>query len=191
YCEMAEKVVSVLFGQITAMSLIVTPTSGTLAEVDVGAAPQPRYQVSQAQAALTDDDLRAILVTSGMPYLFKNLCASFKPPLKLLPENIHKYVLAKLSDDPEAIDRIKRLGQDESDTLAKNWGEALLEKHKNDRDPVAGICNEIVQRVGPKGTDAPGLLVAVEDQPPAAENKSAPKQPNVSVPVPPTRPRQK
>ena len=83
--------------------------SGTLAEVDVGAAPQPRYQVSQAQAALTDDDLRAILVTSGMPYLFKNLCASFKPPLKLLPENIHKYVLAKLSDDPEAIDRIKRL----------------------------------------------------------------------------------
>ena len=188
---MAGKVVSVLFGQITAMSLIVTPTSVTLAEVDVGAAPQPRYQVSQAQAALTDDDLRAILVTSGMPYLFKNLCASFKPPLKLLPENIHKYVLAKLSDDPEAIDRIKRLGQDESDTLAKNWGEALLEKHKNDRDPVAGICNEIVQRVGPKGTDAPGLLVAVEDQPAAAEIKSAPKQPTVSVPVPPTRPRQK
>ena len=188
---MAGKVVSVLFGQITAMSLIVTPTSVTLAEVDVGAAPQPRYQVSQAQAALTDDDLRAILVTSGMPYLFKNLCASFKPPLKLLPENIHKYVLAKLSDNPEAIDRIKRLEQDESDALAKKWGETLLEKHKNDKDPVAGICNEIVQRVGPKGTDAPGLLVAVEDQPAAAEIKSAPKQPTVSVPVPPTRPRQK
>lgn len=189
---MAKKVVSTLFGQITAMSLIVTPTSATLAEVDVGAAPQPRYQVSQAQTAFTDDDLRTILVTSGMPYLFKNLCASFKPPLKLLPENIHKYVLAKLSDSPEAIDRIKRLEQDESDTLAEQSGWNLLENHKDDRDPVAGICNEIVQRVGPKGTDAPGLLVAVEDQPAAKpENRSPPKQPNVSEPVPPMRPRQK
>jgi len=188
---MAKKVVSTLFGQIIAMSLIVTPTSATLAEVYAGAAPQPRYQVSQAQAALTDDDLRAILVTSGMPYLFKNLCASFKPPLKLLPENIHKYVLAKLSDSPEAIDRIKRLEQDESDTLAEQSGWNLLENHKDDRDPVAGICNEIVQRVGPKGTDAPGLLVAVEEKPAASENKPAPKQPNVSEPVPPPRPRRK
>ena len=188
---MVEKVVSALFGQITALSLIVTLTSATLAEVDVGAAPQPRYQVSQAQAAFTDDDLRAILVTSGMPYLFKNLCASFKPPLKLLPENIHKYVLAKLSDNPEAIDRIKRLEQDESDTLAEQSGWNLLENHKDDRDPVAGICNEIVQRVGPKGTDAPGLLVAVEEPPAAAENKSAPKQPTVGAPVSPTHPRQK
>ena len=190
---MVEEVLSALFGQILALSLIVTLTSATLAEVDVdvGAAPQPRYQVSQAQAALTDDDLRAILVTSGMPYLFKNLCASFKPPLKLLPENIHKYVLAKLSDSPEAIDRIKRLEQDESDTLAEQSGWNLLENHKDDRDPVAGICNEIVQRVGPKGTDAPGLLVAVEEKPAAAENKPAPKQPNVSEPVPPPRPRQK
>ena len=37
---MAEKVVSALFGQIAAMSLIVTPTSVTLAEVDVGTVPQ-------------------------------------------------------------------------------------------------------------------------------------------------------
>ena len=188
---MAKKVVSTLFGQIIAMSLIVTPTSATLAEVDVGAAPQPRYQVSQAQAAFTDDDLRTILVTSGMPYLFKNLCASFKPPLKLSPETVRKYVLAKLSDNPEVIDRIKRLEQDESDTLAEQSGWNLLENHKDDRDPVAGICNEIVQRVGPKGTDAPGLLVAVEEPPAAAENKSAPKQPNVGAPVPPTHPRQK
>ena len=188
---MGEKVVSALFGQITAMSLIVTPTSVTLAEVDVGTVPQPRYQVSQAQAALTDDDLRAILVTSGMPYLFKNLCASFKPPLKLSPENVQKYVLAKLFDNFEAIDRFKRLEQDESDALAKKWGETLLEKHKNDKDPVAGICNEIVQRVGPKGTDAPGLLVAVEEQPPAAESPKQAAEPNVSVPLPPTRPRQK
>ena len=186
---MAEKVVYALFVQIAALSLIVTLTSATFAEV--GAAPQPRYQVSQAQAPFSDDDLRAILDTSGLPYLFKNLCRSVKPPLKLSPENVQKYVLAKLSDNPEAIDRIKRLQQDESDTFAKKWAETLLEKHKSDRDPVAGICNEIVQRVGPKGTDAPGLLVAVEDQPAAAENKSAPKQPNVSVPVPPTRPRQK
>jgi hypothetical protein len=188
---MAEKVVSTLFGQITAFSLIVTLTSATLAEVDVGAAPQPRYQVSQAQAAFTDDDLRTILVTSVMPYLFKNLCASVKPPLKLSPENVKKYVLAKLSDSPEAIDRIKRLEQDESETLAEQSGWKLLENHKDDRDPVAGICNEIVQRVGPKGTDAPGLLVAVEEKPAAPENKPAPKQPNVSEPVPPPRPRQK
>ena len=188
---MAEKFVSALSGQITALSLIVTLTSASLAEVGVGAAPQPRYQVSQAQTAFTDDDLRTILVTSGMPYLFKNLCASFKPPLKLSPENVHKYVLAKLSDSPEAIDRIKRLEQDESDTLAEQSGWNLLENHKDDRDPVAGICNEIVQRVGPKGTDAPGLLVAVEEKPAAAENKPAPKQPNVSEPVPPPRPRQK
>ena len=187
---MAEKVVAALIVQMTALSLIVTLTSASLAEVGVGAAPQPRYQVSQAQAAFTDDDLRTILDTSGLPYLFKNLCASFKPPLKLLPENIHKYVLAKLSDSPEAIDRIKRLEQDESDTLAEQSGWNLLENHKDDRDPVAGICNEIVQRVGPKGTDAPGLLVAVEEPPAAAENKSAPR-PNVGAPVPPTRPRQK
>ena len=106
---MAEKVVFALFGQITALSLIVTLNSATLAEVEVRAAPQPRYQVSQAQTTFTDDDLRAILDTSGLPYLFKNLCASFKPPLKLSPENVRKYVLAKLSDNPEAIDRIKRL----------------------------------------------------------------------------------
>ena len=107
-CEMAEKVVFVLFVQITALNLIVTPTSAGLAEVDGGAAPQAgfRYQISQAQATSTDDDLRAILATSGMPYLFKNLCASFRPPLKLSPENVQKYVLAKLSDNPEAIDRI-------------------------------------------------------------------------------------
>ena len=188
---MAEKVVAALIVQMTALSLIVTLTSASLAEVGVGAAPQPRYQVSQAQAAFTDDDLRTILDTSGLPYLFKNLCASFKPPLKLSPETVRKYVLAKLSDNPEVIDRIKRLEQDESDTLAKKWGESLLEKHKSDRDPVAGICNEIVQRVGPKGTDAPGLLVVVEEPPAAAENKSAPKQPNVGAPVPPTHPRQK
>ena len=126
-----------------------------------------------------------------MPYLFKNLCASFKPPLKLSPENVQKYVLAKLSDNFEAIDRFKRLEQDESDALAKKWGETLLEKHKNDKDPVAGICNEIVQRVGPKGTDAPGLLVAVEEQPPAAKSPKQAAEPNVSVPLPPTRPRQK
>ena len=186
---MAEKVVAALIVQMTALSLILTLTSATRAEV--GTAPQPRYQVSQAQAAFTDDDLRTILVTSGMPYLFKNLCASFKPPLKLSPENVHKYVLAKLSDSPEAIDRIKRLEQDESETLAEQSGWKLLENHKDDRDPVAGICNEIVQRVGPKGTDAPGLLVAVEEKPAAAENKPAPKQPNVSEPVPPPRPRQK
>jgi len=192
---MAEKVVSALFGQITALSLIVTLTSATLAEVDVGTVPQPRYQVSQAQTAFTDDDLRAILVTSGLPYLFKNLCASFRPPLPLSPENVRKYVLAKLSDNPDAMDRIKRLEQDDSDALAKKSGESLLENHKNDRDLVAGICNEIVQRVGPKGTDAPGLLVAVEEKPTAAEPpKQAaepPKEPNVSVPLPPARPRQK
>jgi hypothetical protein len=187
---MAEKFVSALF-VITALNLIVTPTWASLAEVDVGAAPLPRYQVSQAQATFTDEDLRAILVTSGLPYLFKNLCASFKPPLKLSPENVHTYVFAKLSDNPDAMDRMKRLQQDESDALAKKSGESLLENHKNNRDPVAGICNEIVQRVGPKGTDAPGLLVAVEEQPAPAENKSAPKQPNVGAPVPPTRPRQK
>ena len=65
---MAEKVGLNLSGRIAALSLIVTLTSATLAEVDVGALPQPRYQVSQTQAALTDDDLRAILLTSGMPY---------------------------------------------------------------------------------------------------------------------------
>ena len=190
---MAEKVVFALFVQITALNLIVTPTSAGLAEVDGGAAPQAgfQYQVSQAQATSTDDDLRAILATSGMPYLFKNLCASFKPPLKLSPENVQKYVLAKLSDNPEAIDRIQRLEQDESDALAKKWGETLLEKHKNDKDRVAGICNEIVQRVGPKGTDAPGLLVAAEEQPPAAQSPKQAAEPNVSVPLPPTRPRQK
>ena len=58
---MAEKVVAALIVQMTALSLIVTLTSASLAEVGVGAAPQPRYQVSQAQAAFTDDDLRAIL----------------------------------------------------------------------------------------------------------------------------------
>ena len=177
--------------QITALNLIVALTSATLAEVDVGTAPQARYQVSQAQTTFTDDDLRAILATSGMPYLFKNLCPSFKPPLKLSPENVQKYVLAKLSDNPEAIDRIKRLEQDESDSLAKKWGESLLEKHKNSRDPIAEICNEIVRRVGPKGTDAAGLLVAVEEPAAPAEIKPATKQPNVGVPVPPTRPRQK
>jgi len=175
-----------LFGQIIALSLIVTFTSATLA--GVGAVPQARYQVSQAQAALTDDNLRAILVTSGLPYLFRNLCASFKPPLQLSPENARKYVLSKLSDNPEAMDRIKRIEQDETDALAKKSGESLLENHKNDRDLVAGICNEIVQRVGPQGTDAPGLLVAVEEKPPAAESPKQAAEPNASVPLPPARP---
>ena len=192
---MGEIVVSALFGQITALSLIVTLTSATLAEVDVGAMPQARYQISQAQAAFTDNDLRAILVTSGLPYLFRNLCASFKPPLQLSPENVRKYVLAKLSDNPEAMDRINRLEKDEADALAKKSGESFLENHKNDKDLVAGICNEIVQRVGPKGTDAPELLVAVEEKPTAAgspkQAAEPPKEPNVSVPLPPARPRQK
>ena len=49
---MAEKVVFALFVQITALSLIVTPTSAALAEVDVGAAPQPRFNIRSAKLKL-------------------------------------------------------------------------------------------------------------------------------------------
>ena len=46
---MAEKVVFALFVQITAMSLIVTPTSAGLAEVDGGAAPQRDFNIRSAK----------------------------------------------------------------------------------------------------------------------------------------------
>ena len=48
---MVEKVVFALFGQITAMSLIVTPTSVTLAEVDVGTVPQPHISQPSSSGA--------------------------------------------------------------------------------------------------------------------------------------------
>jgi hypothetical protein len=122
---MVEKIVSALFYQITALTLIVTltVTVPAAAEVGVSAAPQPQLhpgsQADVAQATFTDNDLRAILATLSMPYGFKNVCTSFKPPHEPSSENIQKFVPAKLSDNPEAIDRITRLAQDEKMLLEK------------------------------------------------------------------------
>ena len=126
--------------------------------------PPTKEKADAAQATFTDDDLRAILITSSMPYAFKSICAAFKPPHELSQETINKYIASKLSNNPEAIARFLRLAKDEFVAIAKKEGDSLFERHKNDADPTAGACNEIVQRVGPKGTDAPGLLVEVEEK---------------------------
>ena len=133
-----------------------------------------QVEATKAPSTFTDDDIRVILGIVGLPYAFQTICTSFKPPLKVSPENMEKYISVRVpSNDPEAAERVERLLKEESVGLAKQWGASLAERHKKDADPFAGMCNEIVQRVGPQGTDAPGLLVELAS---GAEDPKAVKQ---------------
>ena len=98
-----------------------------------------QVEATKATSTFTDDDIRVILGIVGLPYAFQTICTSFKPPLKVSPENMEKYISVRVpSNDPEAAVRVERLLKEESVGLAKQWGASLAERHKKDADPFAG-----------------------------------------------------